>query len=352
MSTLPSLQPMAQILSGSSGVVVTDTLGRPLHDLRLSVIGACNYRCPYCMPADGDYPDERQDAASRLSVDEIERLVRVFLGLGVKKLRLTGGEPLLRKDLPRIIERLAPMSGLDDLALTTNGSLLASRAQELRDAGLQRLTVSLDALDAELFRQLSGGRGEVQDVLRGIEAAERAGFRRMKINCVVQRGVNEDQVLVLAERFRHSGHVLRFIEFMDVGSCNRWSAAQVLPSAELHARIAARWPLRPLSPSYRGEVAERHAYADGAGEIGFISSISAPFCGDCQRARVSSDGRLFTCLFASEGLDLRPALADGEHALTSLVAERWARRADRYSELRHSATQQPRKRIEMFYIGG
>ena len=328
-----------------------DRHGRPLRDLRLSVIDACNFRCGYCMPADRIPDDHGLDAAGRLSFDEIETLVRGFAAIGVHKLRLTGGEPLLRKRLPELVARLAGIPGIDDLALTTNGSLLAAQARALRDAGLHRLTVSLDALDPDVFAAMSGGRGEVGAVLQGIAAAQAAGFAAIKINCVVQRGLNEDQVLPLLEHFRGSGHVLRFIEYMDVGTCNGWRADAVVTSAQLRDRIAVRWPLRPLQSQYRGEVAERHAFADGAGEVGFVSSVSAPFCGDCHRARVSADGRLYTCLFAGEGHDLRPALAGGEAALASHAAALWSRRNDRYSEIRGNP-QAPRKHIEMYLIGG
>ncbi|MCL1634043.1 GTP 3',8-cyclase MoaA [Luteimonas sp. SX5] len=332
-------------------ILPVDALRRPLRDLRLSVIEACNFRCPYCMPADQIAEDHGLDAASRLSFDEIETLVRGFVRLGVSKLRLTGGEPLLRKRLPELVARLAAIEGIDDLALTTNGSLLAKQAAALRDAGLRRLTVSLDALDPGVFRALSGGRGEVADVLAGIAAAEEAGFAPIKLNCVVQRGVNDDQALPLVERFRGSGHIVRFIEYMDVGTCNGWDATRVVPSAELRDRIHARWPLRPLDPNYRGEVASRYAFEDGQGEVGFVSSVSAPFCGDCHRARVSAEGKLYTCLFAGEGRDLRPMLARGEIAFSEHVAELWSRRADRYSELRGAAGVS-RKHVEMYLIGG
>ncbi|HET6396730.1 MAG TPA: GTP 3',8-cyclase MoaA, partial [Pseudoxanthomonas sp.] len=308
---------------GPGSGVPRDLLGRPLQDLRLSVIDACNFRCGYCMPADRIPDDHGMDAAGRLSFDQIEILARAFVAVGVRKLRLTGGEPLLRKRLPELVARLAAIPGVEDLALTTNGALLAGQARALRQAGLHRLTVSLDALEPQAFRAMSGGRGEVAQVLDGIAAAEAAGFPPLKINCVVQRGVNEDQVLPLLERFRGSGHVVRFIEYMDVGTCNGWRPEQVVRSAELRDRIAARWPLVPLQAHYRGEVAERYAYADGAGEVGFVSSVSAPFCGDCHRARVSSDGRLYTCLFAGEGHDLKPALARGGAALAAHVAALW-----------------------------
>jgi cyclic pyranopterin phosphate synthase len=330
---------------------VRDALGRPLRDLRLSVIEACNFRCPYCMPADRVPDTHGLDAASRLSFDEIETLVRGFASLGVSKLRLTGGEPLLRKGLPSLIERLSRIEGLDDIALTTNGSLLAAQARALRAAGLGRITVSLDALDADRFRQMSGGRGDIDAVLAGIDAAQAAGFASIKLNCVVERGINDDQILPLLERFRGSGHVLRFIEYMDVGTCNDWSRERVVPSAELRDRIAARWPLRPLEANYRGEVASRYAFEDGQGEVGFVSSVSEPFCGDCHRARVSADGRLYTCLFAGDGQDLRPALSQGVDALRDRVASVWTRRGDRYSEMRGDAGAS-RRHVEMFLVGG
>jgi GTP 3',8-cyclase len=328
-----------------------DRLGRPLHDLRLSVIEACNFRCGYCMPADRVPDDHGLDAAGRLSFDEIEALVRCAAQLGVTKLRITGGEPLLRRGLPGLVARLARIEGIDDLAMTTNGSLLARHAQALRDAGLRRLTVSLDALDPGLFAALSGGRGEVADVLAGIAAAEAAGFGRLKINCVVQRGVNDGEVLPLLQRFRGSGHIVRFIEYMDVGTCNGWRRERVVPSAELRDRIHARWPLRAIDANYRGEVAQRYGFADGGGEIGFVSSVTAPFCGDCHRARVSADGRLYTCLFSADGIDLRPALAEGEPALAGRLADAWAGRADRYSELRGTPRASTRH-VEMFLVGG
>jgi len=329
-----------------------DRLGRPLRDLRLSVIEACNFRCGYCMPADRVPDDYGLDAASRLSFDQIETLVRAFISLGVTKLRLTGGEPLLRKGLPDLVARLTRLPGLDDVALTTNGTLLRAQAAALKQAGLRRLTVSLDALDPDVFAAMSGGRGRVQDVLAGIDAAVAAGFERLKINCVVQRGLNERQVLPLLEHFRGSGHVVRFIEYMDVGTRNGWRRDQMVPSAELRDRIAARWPLHPVQANYRGEVAERHAFDDGQGEIGFVSSVSAPFCGDCHRARVSADGHLYTCLFASEGADLRPALARGEHELTTHVASLWRSREDRYSEQRGQTGARHGRPVEMYLIGG
>ena len=326
-----------------------DRRGRPLHDLRVSVIETCNFRCPYCMPEE-THPDEPLLGASqRLDFAQIEAAVRAFVALGVRKVRLTGGEPLLRKDLPQLVRRLAAIEGIEDLALTTNGSLLARHAQALREAGLQRITISLDTLDPLRFRALSGGRGELDDVLAGIAAAEEADFGSLKINAVVQRGLNDGDVLDLAGRFRSSGHVMRFIEYMDVGTCNGWRRENVVPSAELRDRIAARWPLRALDANYRGEVASRYAYADGAGEIGFVGSVSAPFCGDCHRARLSADGKLYTCLFADEGHDLRPWLDDAS-ALEDRLRGLWSARSDRYSEIR--GADGSNKHIEMYVIGG
>jgi len=328
-----------------------DALGRPLRDLRVSVIETCNYRCPYCMP-EGLTPDETAlDRSRRLSFDEIETAVRGFVQMGVRKIRLTGGEPLLRRNLSELVSRLVAIEGVEDLALTTNASLLAAQAQALHDAGLHRLTISLDALDPGVFRTMSGGRGEVADVLAGLAAAEAAGFAAIKLNTVVQRGVNEDQVLPLVEHFRGSRHVIRFIEYMDVGTCNGWRREAVVPSRELRDAIHRRWPLRALAPTYRGEVASRYAFADGRGEVGFVSSVSEPFCGDCHRARLSADGQLFTCLFASKGQDLRAAIAAGEQALADRIADLWGRRIDRYSELRAGQGREGKK-IEMYFIGG
>ena len=341
---------MSAVLQSPTSLL--DARGRPLRDLRLSVIEACNFRCTYCMPAEHVPEDYGLDSAARLSFDEIETVVRSFARMGVSKLRLTGGEPLLRKRLPELIARLSKVPGIDDLALTTNGSLLAAQADALHKAGLRRLTVSLDALDAGLFRRMSGGRGEVATVLAGIRAAMDAGFASLKINCVVQRGVNEDQVLPLVEHFRHSGRVLRFIEYMDVGTCNGWQREQVVTSAELRDRIAARWPIHPVNANYHGEVASRYRFVDGVGEIGFVSSISETFCGDCHRARVSADGHLYTCLFATQGKNLRPALSQGEDALFQQLAGMWSQRADRYSELRRERKAKAGRPVEMFLIGG
>ncbi len=333
-----------------------DQLGRPMHDLRISVMDRCNFRCPYCMPA-STYGEHftflRND--ERLSFDEIERLCRLAATLGVSKLRLTGGEPLLRPQLADLVARLRRLEGITDLAMTTNGVLLARHARELREAGLDRLTVSLDTLDPALFHRMSGGRGALGDVMAGIEAAQAAGFPHgVKLNTVVQRGVNEDTVTELAERFRGTGIVVRFIEYMDVGNHNAWRADDVVPSQELIERIHARWPLQAVPPKYPGEVATRYRYVDGAGEIGMISSISQPFCGGCTRARLSSEGCLYTCLFATRGTDLRTLIRDGasDEAITDCLRDVWLRRGDRYSEERAERHGRRKHKIEMHYIGG
>jgi cyclic pyranopterin phosphate synthase len=307
------------------------------------------------MPEDRFPRDDVGDSASRLSFDEIERAVRAFVALGVRKVRLTGGEPLLRRNLPQLVQRLARIDRIEDLALTTNGSLLARHARALRDAGLRRITVSVDTLDPARFAALSGGRGDVTTVLHGIEAAERAGFERIKINCVVQRGVNEDDVPALLAHFRGTAHVVRFIEYMDVGTCNGWRESDVVGSRELRERIAAHWPLEPMDAGYRGEVAQRYRYLDGQGEIGFVSSVTEPFCGDCHRARLSADGHLFTCLFAAAGHDLRPLMRDDSMRaeLEQRIAVLWAARKDRYSELRHALRREgAAPHVEMYAIGG
>ena len=332
-----------------------DRLHRPLHDLRISVIETCNFRCPYCMPEDKFPRDEQGDSAGRLSFDEIERAARAFVRVGVRKLRLTGGEPLLRRGLPELVERLHRIEGVEDLALTTNGSLLARHVAALRAAGLKRLTISLDTLDPARFRALSGGRGDISDVLEGIAAAEAAGFDAIKFNCVVQRGVNEDDVQPLLQRFRGTRHIVRFIEYMDVGTCNGWREEEVVSAAELRERIGARWPLRALDAGYRGEVAQRYVYADGAGEVGFVASVSEPFCGDCHRGRLSADGQLYTCLFAASGHDLRTLLRAGasEDTLVAAIAHVWSGRSDRYSERRHELREHGATRhVEMYAIGG
>jgi len=335
--------------------VPRDRRARALTDLRISVIDRCNFRCPYCMP-EADFPRDHEflSKAQRLRFEEIARLARVFAGFGVHKLRLTGGEPLLRKDLPELVRQLAAIEGIDDIAMTTNGALLAAQAQALRDSGLGRITLSVDSLDAGNYARLSGGRGQVEDVHSAIAAAERAGFGALKLNCVVMRGVNDHEVTGLVAHFRGSGHILRFIEYMDVGTCNEWRRELVVPSAELRERIHAAWPLEPLAANHGSEVARRWRFADGAGEIGFISSVSEPFCGDCTRARLSADGRLYTCLFAQSGHDLRGPLRAGasDADLAGIIGAVWAARDDRYSEIRDATMPATRARVEMYEIGG
>ena len=338
---------------------VRDSRRRPLRDLRISVMDRCNFRCPYCMPRATFHDGYRfLKSNERLDFDEILRLARVFTREGVRKLRITGGEPLLRPNLSDLIGDLSMIPEIEDIALTTNGVLLAKYATELRAAGLNRITVSLDSLDAAVFARMSGGFGGVAEVLDGIEHARRAGLAPIKVNAVVQRGVNDHTVLPLVEHFRGTGVIVRFIEYMDVGTRNDWQPALVVPSQELLAQIGARWPLQALSPNYRGEVAERYAFADGAGEVGFISSVSQPFCGDCSRGRLSSDGSLFTCLFADKGFDLRGPLRAGasDDELSQLIRAVWERRSDRYSELRAELRarggHQIDDKVEMYFIGG
>jgi cyclic pyranopterin phosphate synthase len=295
--------------------------------------------------------------AEILCYEEIERLARIFVRLGVRKLRLTGGEPLLRHDLPLLVERLARLPEAPDLALTTNATLLPRMARPLADAGLRRVTVSLDSLDPEVFAAMNGGKLTVERVLEGVRAAEEAGLTPIKINCVVQRGVNDHTVVDLARHFRGSGHVVRFIEFMDVGTKNGWDLSQVVPASEIAGRIASELPIDPIERSYRGEVTERWRYCDGSGEIGIIASVTRPFCGDCTRARLTTDGQLVTCLFAARGVSLRDPLRSGadDAELSALIERIWGTRADRYSEVRSEQTQLParaRGRIEMYQIGG
>jgi cyclic pyranopterin phosphate synthase len=334
----------------------TDTRGRPLLDLRISVMDRCNFRCPYCMPRETFGEGYRfLPAAERLSFEEILRLARAFAAEGVRKIRLTGGEPLLRTGLADLVGELSAIEGVEDLALTTNGVLLAQHAAELAAQGLARVTVSLDSIDPATFRRMNGGFDGLDRVLDGIRAAREAGLSPLKVNAVVQRGVNDGQVLDLARHFRGSEVVVRFIEYMDVGNRNHWQHELVVPSREIRDAIGAAWALRPLAPAHAGEVAERYAYADGAGEIGFISSVTQPFCGGCTRARLSSDGVFYTCLFATEGTDLRAALRAGANAgeLRGRLRAVWGRREDRYSEQPDlpPGDARPRK-IEMCYFGG
>ena len=328
-----------------------DTLRRPLRDLRISVTDRCNFRCVYCMPRDvygHDYAFlERREL---LTFEEIARLAGRFVELGVEKIRITGGEPLVRRELERLIAMLAPLG--TDLTLTTNGYLLPAKARQLADAGLRRITVSLDSLDDATFRALNDADVGVDRVLEGIAAAAAAGLP-VKVNCVVKRGANQDELVPLARHFHGTPHTLRFIEYMDVGHTNGWRLDDVVPAAEIVAAIDAELPLEPVDPAYRGEVARRYRYRDGGGEIGVIASVTQPFCGDCTRARLSAEGRLFTCLFAVRGHDLRALIRGGasDEELAAALGEVWRVRGDRYSELRSSATA-GLDRVEMSYIGG
>jgi len=339
-----------------------DSLGRPLRDLRISVTDRCNFRCSYCMPKeifDKDY--QYLPHSALLTFEEITRVAQQFVAHGVQKIRLTGGEPLLRKNLEILIAQLAALRTTEgqplDLTLTTNGSLLTRKAQALKDAGLQRVTVSLDGLDDATFRAMNDVDFPVADVLAGIEAAQRVGLGPIKVNMVVKRGTNDDQILAMARHFKGTGIVLRFIEYMDVGATNGWRMDEVLPSAEVVARLNAELPLVPLSPAAPGETAERWGYADGSGEIGVISSVTQAFCRDCNRARLSTEGQLYLCLFATHGHDLRPLIRGGasDEELASAIAAIWQQRDDRYSELRASLPPDQGsggRRVEMSYIGG
>jgi cyclic pyranopterin phosphate synthase len=334
-------------------VPVLDTLGRPVRDLRISVTDRCNFRCVYCMPKEVYGRSYRfLERRQLLTFEEIERLSRVFASLGVEKIRLTGGEPLLRRELERLVEMLGAIPGVD-LTLTTNGSLLPQKARVLAEAGLRRVTVSLDSLDDHVFRAMNDVDVPVERVLTGIEAAAAAGLSPVKVNMVVKRGVNEDSVLPMARYFRGSGHILRFIEYMDVGHTNGWRLDDVVSAAEIVATIGAELPLEPIEPNYAGEVARRYRYRDGSGEIGVIASVTEPFCGACTRARLSAEGRLYTCLFATEGHDLRALVRGGasESDLAEEIGRVWRARADRYSELRSAETADLPK-VEMSYIGG
>lgn len=339
---------------------VFDTLARPLRDLRISVTDRCNFRCPYCMPKavfGRDYPFLPRSEV--LSFEEITRLAQVFVSLGVEKIRLTGGEPLLRKDLEKLIALLAPLTTpkgqVLDLALTTNGVLLAQKAHALAAAGLKRLTVSLDAIDDALFQRMNDAQIQVKQVLEGIDAAVNAGFSALKINVVVQRGVNDTQIEKIARHFKGSGHTVRFIEFMDVGNTNAWNSVQVIPSAEVIERLQHFSPLAPVSDAPYAGVAQRWRYLDGSGEVGVISSVTQAFCSDCTRARLSTDGQLFLCLFAGKGKDLRrlirsEALSDAE--LKQTIAGFWQQRRDRYSQLRQPGVAPGWQKVEMSFIGG
>lgn len=335
-----------------------DKYERPLRDLRISVTDRCNFRCPYCMPA--EIFNERYQFLPKphlLTFEEITRLTRIIARLGAVKIRLTGGEPLLRQDIQKLVAMLDALEGVDDLAMTTNAFLLPQNIDALKAAGLKRLTISLDTLDDEIFRLMNGGRSGVDKVLAGIYAAEEAGYTPLKINAVVQRGVNDHTLVDLARFFKERGHILRFIEYMDVGNMNGWKMDEVVPAAEIVETVDAELPLEPIAGNYFGEVARRYRYADGEGEIGLISSVTQPFCGSCTRMRLSPEGRIFTCLFAIEGRSLRDPLRAGatDDELEAIIRATWGERIDRYSEIRSSLTQDVRdrrKKVEMYHIGG
>ncbi|MEX0782893.1 MAG: GTP 3',8-cyclase MoaA [Dehalococcoidia bacterium] len=335
-------------------MALTDALGRPLRDLRISVTDRCNFRCTYCMPKEVFGTDfqflQRDDL---LTFEEIARLTRIFVAHGVEKIRLTGGEPLVRRGLPSLVALLAEVPGLKDLTLTTNGSLLRNQAQALRDAGLQRLTVSLDALDDATFRRMNDVEFPVQAVLDGIDAAAEAGLAPIKVNAVVQKGVNDDGIVDLAAHFKGTGQIVRFIEFMDVGTTNGWRMDEVVSAREIVERINAVFPIEPAEANYTGEVAQRWRYLDGSGEVGVIASITQPFCGDCTRARLSPEGSLYTCLFSNRGHDFRALLRSGatDADISDFLGSVWRVRDDRYSEIRTSETS-TRPKVEMSHIGG
>lgn len=343
-------------------MLISDTLGRPIHDLRISVTDRCNFRCTYCMPREvygRDYAFLPR--TELLTFEEITRLARLFVGLGVRKVRLTGGEPLLRRELPKLVEMLAQIDDVDDITLTTNGSLLERQAQALADSGLTRISVSLDSLDEQTFARMNDVGFPVSSVVAGIDAAASVGLKPIKVNMVVRRGLNEQDVVPMARFFRERGHILRFIEYMDVGHTNGWRLDDVVPAEDIVAAIDAEMPLVEVPAAYPGEVADRWAYRDGSGEVGVIASVTQPFCRDCSRARLTADGQLYTCLFANEGHDLRGPVRSGatDDELLELISGVWAARSDRYSELRALATRRELpilaldpNRVEMSRIGG
>jgi len=331
-----------------------DRLQRPLRELRISVIDRCNFRCTYCMPADSLNGRGIFLPLVKLLTDhEIEDLIKTFVELGVRKIRITGGEPLVRPGLPGLVERLAAIPELEDIALTTNGVMLPRLAEDLAQAGLGRITVSLDTLDETVLDHMSGGKARLGQILDGIAAAESAGFRQLKINTVVQRGINDHTIMDLLEYFRGSVHKVRLIEFMDVGNCNHWNRSVVVPSAEWIEAINAKWPIRPVNKRSAAETAQRYEYADGQGEIGFISSISKPFCGGCTRARITADGLFYTCLFSSKGTNLMPLIRHGEDPaeLRERIISVWEKRDDRYSEER-GLPGHDQEKVEMYRMGG
>ena len=350
---------MSQTADSYVSKSVTDKFGRRVRDLRISVTDRCNFRCPYCMPA--EVYGEKYEFLPRphiLSFEEIERLTRLFVRIGVSKVRITGGEPLVRANLPDLVSKLCVIDGINDVALTTNGYLLENNAQQLKDAGLNRLTVSLDSIDPDVFKEMSGRPQGPTNTLAGIKTAASLGFKQIKINVVVQRGVNEHTLVDTARYFKGTGAIVRFIEFMDVGTKNGWELSQVFSSGEVIQTINAEFPLEPIEPNYKGEVASRYRYVDGSGEIGVISSVSKPFCGDCTRARLSTDGKLITCLFASGGTDLKTPMRSGatDAELAAIINKVWTGRNDRYSELRSNDTEFENdaddSKVEMYYIGG
>jgi len=337
--------------------MLTDKFGRPMRDLRISVTDRCNFRCPYCMPAE-IYGEayEFLPRADILTFEELTRLAGIFAELGIAKLRITGGEPLMRTELPQLLSMLTGIEGIEDLTLTTNGYLLSQFAQPLKDAGLDRITVSLDSLDDEVFKTMNGRGFTTQRVLEAIQTAADVGLSPIKINCVVQKGVNDHTIVDLARHFKGTGHIVRFIEYMDVGNRNGWRSEHVTPADEIIARIDAEMPLEPVERNYHGEVANRYRYKDGSGEIGVIASVTKPFCGDCTRVRLSTDGKIFTCLFASEGVSLMAPMRAGatDDELRDIIAGTWTVRSDRYSEMRAESPSEPGspRKIEMFQIGG
>jgi len=331
-----------------------DKLSRPLRDLRVSVTDRCNFRCPYCMPA--EIYGERYEFLPRndlLTFEEIARVVLLSTQLGVKKVRLTGGEPLVRKDVVELVSMIANLDGIEDFAMTTNAYLLSGMAESLKKAGLQRITVSLDSIDDEVFRKMNGRGFGTAKVIDGIAAAKEAGLDPIKINAVVQKGINDNTLVELAGWCRDNGYTPRFIEYMDVGTLNDWKLDEVLPAADIVGIIGKEFPIKPIESSYRGEVAKRYSYDDGKGEFGVISSVTQPFCGDCTRLRLSPEGQIVTCLFADGGTDLRGPMRDGitDKGLLSIMSGTWTNREDRYSEIRTSMTS-PRKKVEMYHIGG
>jgi len=335
--------------------MITDTFNRPLRDLRISVTDRCNFRCTYCMPAE-IYGDRYEflPRADLLTFEEIVRLVRIMVRLGAEKVRLTGGEPLVRNNVEGLVAMLSEIDGVDDLTMTTNAYLLADRAQALKDAGLRRVTVSLDTLDEEIFKRMNGREFGTRRVLDGIEAAQRVGLSPIKVNSVVQRGVNDHTLVELARFCRDRGYILRFIEYMDVGNLNGWKLDHVLTADEIVARIDTEMPLEPIESNYKGEVALRYRYRDGGGEIGLIASVTNPFCGDCTRLRLSPEGSIYTCLFTNVGVDLRGPMRDGatDEDLEAILRGTWSNRTDRYSDERSSMTEPLRDKVEMYHIGG